>query len=285
MPNLASLPAADLQAGADNWNRGFKNYLINGDFAINQRVFAGGALAAGVYGFDRWKAGTGGCNISLSAGVLTHTSGPLVQVIEAPDLAGKTITVSVDALTGGNLTVNVEGVIGTIVAGSGRVGVAVAVPAGSTGNVTLTLTPSSGAVTYKRVQVEMGSAATSFEWRPASAELSMCYRYFQRFKQLDGASTYHIFGNGYSANTTQANVPLALPATLRGAPAITYAGTLALVQAGVFYTNISGMTVDFGTGIATVTITLATASLTTNVPTILAASNSLNTLINLDAEL
>lgn len=56
----------------------FKNLLINGDFAINQRSFAGGALAAGVYGYDRWKAGTGGCNVTLSGSVLTHTSGPLV---------------------------------------------------------------------------------------------------------------------------------------------------------------------------------------------------------------
>ncbi|KZC17010.1 hypothetical protein RHOFW510R12_01550 [Rhodanobacter sp. FW510-R12] len=213
MPNLASLPAADLQAGADNWNRGFKNYLINGDFAINQRVFAGGALAAGVYGFDRWKAGTGGCNISLSAGVLTHTSGPLVQVIEAPDLAGKTITVSVDALTGGNLTVNVEGVIGTIVAGSGRVGVAVAVPAGSTGNVTLTLTPAGAAVTYKRVQIELGSVATEFEWRPSQIELSLCQRYGEA---VNGPQ---ILGFAFSATDMMAGYNFAM--TKRSAPTIT----------------------------------------------------------------
>jgi len=33
-----------------------ENLLINGDFQINQRGFGGGALTAGVYGFDRWKA-------------------------------------------------------------------------------------------------------------------------------------------------------------------------------------------------------------------------------------
>ena len=247
------VPAAPL------WTNGFKNYLINGDFAINQRGFVGGdiggvvtgttitaggsgytsaptvAFAAppaggtqatgtavitsgavtsitinnpgagytaapaitfsggggtgatatctvssttGIYAFDRWKSGSSVCSISLSGDVLTHTSGPLVQVIESPNLAGKTITVSVDALTGGNLTVNVEGVIGTIVAGSGRVGVSLAVPSGSTGNVTLTLTPASGAVTYKRVQVELGSVATAFEWRPAQVEIEICQRYF-----------------------------------------------------------------------------------------------------------
>ena len=38
------------------------NLLLNGDFQINQRGFAGGALSAGTYGFDRWKADAGGAN-------------------------------------------------------------------------------------------------------------------------------------------------------------------------------------------------------------------------------
>lgn len=182
MPFLSALPTVDPQSvvdGAALWNNGFKNYLINGDFAINQRGFAGGALAAGVYGFDRWKAGTGGCSVSLTSGVLTHTSGPMIQVIEAPNLAGKTVSVSVEDLTGGNLTASIDGVSGVIVAGAGRVGVAIAVPAGSTGNVTLTLTPVSGAVTYKRVQIEMGSVATAFEFRPPAAEIDLCVNYFR----------------------------------------------------------------------------------------------------------
>lgn len=287
MTFIANLPTVDPQSvkdGATLWNNGSKNYLINGDFAINQRAFAGGALAAGAYGFDRWKAGTGGCNVSLSAGVLTHTSGPLVQVIEAPNLAGKTITVSVEGLTGGNLSVNVEGVVGAIVASAGRSGVSIAVPGTSTGNVTVTLTPASGAVSYKRVQVELGGVATAFEWRPASVEQSLCNRYFIRLRQLDGTA-YYIFGAGYSANTTQANIPIPLISLMRAAPAMTYAGVLALVQAGVFFTYISGITISYGVGLATLTVTLSAASLTANVPTILAASNDLAAKISLDAEL
>ncbi len=282
MPNLASLPAADLQAGADNWNRGFKNYLINGDFAINQRVFAGGALAAGVYGFDRWKAGTGGCNISLSAGVLTHTSGPLVQVIEAPDLAGKTITVSVDALTGGNLTVNVEGVIGTIVAGSGRVGVAVAVPAGSTGNVTLTLTPSSGAVTYKRVQVEMGSAATSFEWRPVGTELLLCQRYYSRFKS---GGVFQGFGSGIiSASTVCTSVVIKLPATMRAAPATTYSNLR--IYDGSAVPAVTSVSYDGATqDILNPEFTCSSGGLTVGRLGTVQANNNINAFIAADAEL
>lgn len=201
MTFIANLPTVDPQSvrdGAALWDKGFKNYIINGDFAINQRVFAGGALAAGVYGFDRWKAGTGGCNVSLAAGVLTHTSGPLVQVIEAPNLAGQTITVSVEGLSGGNLSVNVEGVAGVIVASAGRSGVSIAVPGTSTGNVTVTLTPASGAVNYKRVQVELGSVATAFEWRPVAIELALCKRYYEK-SYSDGVAPGAIAQQGKSA--------------------------------------------------------------------------------------
>jgi len=213
MPFLSSLPTVDPQSvvdGAALWNNGFKNYLINGDFGINQRAFAGGALAAGIYGFDRWKAGTGGCNISLSAGVLTHTSGPLVQVIEAPNLAGETITVSVDGLSGGSLDVNVEGVTGVIDASASRAGVTLTVPSTSTGNVTVTLTPASGAVTYKRVQVELGSVATAFEWRPTQIETALCERYYQSsyaavYGFATGSGQY--FGNFVSFNTSMQSAP------------------------------------------------------------------------------
>ncbi len=54
------------------------NLLVNGDMAINQRGFAGGALAAGAYGFDRWKAATGGANLSLSGFAVTLTSGAII---------------------------------------------------------------------------------------------------------------------------------------------------------------------------------------------------------------
>lgn len=59
------------------------DYVINGDFAINQRNFAGGVLAGGSFGFVRWKA-VGAADLALSGGILTLTSGKIAQVIEAP---------------------------------------------------------------------------------------------------------------------------------------------------------------------------------------------------------
>lgn len=157
----------------------YKNLLINGAFRLNQRVFAGGALAAGVYGYDRWKAGTGGCNVSVNATtfVVTHTSGPLVQIMEAPRLAGEVVTVSVLSPSG-SVSVNVDGQTGTITAGSGRRSATVTVPGGSTGDVTLTLTATG--VTYSDVQLERGGAATTFEFRPAAMELALAQRYYEK---------------------------------------------------------------------------------------------------------
>lgn len=156
-----------------------KNLLINGSFRINQRVFAGGALAAGVYGYDRWKAGAGGCNVTVNGTtfVVTHTSGPLVQVIESPRLAGQVVTVSVENPSG-SVSVNVDGQTGTITAGTGRRGATVTVPIGSTGNVTLTLTATG--VTYSDVQLERGPFATTFEQRPTGVEVALCQRYYQK---------------------------------------------------------------------------------------------------------
>lgn len=196
---------------------GFKNYLVNGDFALSQRAFAGGALAAGVYGFDRWKAGTGGCNVSLSGGVLTHTSGPLVQVIEAPRLNSEVVTVSVEDPSG-SITVNVDGQTGTITAGSGRRGVQITVPAGSTGNVTLTLAATG--VTYRRVQLERGAAATGFEWRPASIEYQLAARYYRRGRYA---------ADFYTTNGSFQTMRVPFGANMRAVPAVagTFTYTLA----------------------------------------------------------
>jgi hypothetical protein len=225
----ATAEAAAQAAGTALDQSSFKNLLINGDFVINQRSFAGGALSAGAYGYDRWKAGTGGCNVTLSGGILTHTSGPLVQVIEAPRLAGKTVTVSVEDPSG-SITVNVDGVTGTITSGSGRRGVSIVVPSGSTGNVTLTLTATG--VTYTRVQLEVGASATQWDARPIAIQLTLCQRYCERVDFIaaaDGASFKSIY---FKVNK-------------RGNPALTLvSGTVApaaLQQRGGYYFSIAGL--------------------------------------------
>lgn len=152
-----------------------KNLLINAECLINQRGFSGGALGEGVYGYDRFKAGAGGCNFSVSGGVWTHASGPIVQIVETPTgVYGSNVTFSVEDPTE-DISVTVGGVGGTITAGSGRRGVTLAIPAGS-GN--LTVQWSATGATYSRPQFERGTTASSFEYRPAGIEITLCQRYF-----------------------------------------------------------------------------------------------------------
>ncbi|MDG2508624.1 hypothetical protein [Stenotrophomonas maltophilia] len=179
---------------------GGDNMLINCGVPINQRGFAGGALAAGAYGYDRWKAGTGGCNVTINAttGVFTHTSGPLQQIVEAPQLAwGQPLTISVENPSG-SISVSVGGATGTITAGSGRRGITLT-PSGS-GNMTVQLTASG--VTYARPKLERGSAASPFVARPQALEVALCQRYYQVEKVGDNGTSRLNLVNGFFQNST-----------------------------------------------------------------------------------
>ncbi|HEX2552060.1 MAG TPA: DUF2793 domain-containing protein [Microvirga sp.] len=153
------------------------NLLINPEASVNQRGFAGGALAAGAYGFDRWKGGPGGCTVTRAAdGTLTLT-GALTQVVELPDLAGRTVCLSVENPTA-PVSVSVAGIAGVIAAGPGRRAVALAVPSGATGDVTVTL--SGSAVSFARPLLNLGPAAAPFERLSPGATLALCQRYFAK---------------------------------------------------------------------------------------------------------
>lgn len=215
-----------------------RNLLINGDFQINQRGFSGGALAAGSYGFDRWKASAAGvATQSLSGRTLTLTSGTLVQVIEAPNVAGLKLTISVGDLSGGALNVTIAAAgggsgsaSGSIAPGSGRRGVTLTVPASASAHLELQLTPAAGAVTFREVQVEIGKIATLFERRLPGLELLLCQRYFLKTFPMATAPTQNsgVFQGAITVGPTPAGGGAGtlcgtwnFPARMRAAPTIT----------------------------------------------------------------
>ena len=221
--NLAALSAA---------LPSLRNRLINGAMSINQRTFSGGALAAGAYGYDRWKAGSSAANMSVSStGVITHSSGPIAQVIEdnnAADLSGSVITVSVEDPSG-SVSVSLaysatstSAVTGTIAAGPGRQALVLTLPAG-TGNLTLTLTASN--VTYKRVQLEPGAVATGWDHRHRGIELALAQRYFWQ-----GQPTPNL-NFGAHTNGVYFSWPCAHPQVMRAAPTVTQS-TSGVTQGG-----------------------------------------------------
>lgn len=146
---------------------GFKNRIINGSFHVNQRAVSGTVtLAAGVYGHDRWKAGASGCTYTFSTTAnvttLTITAGSLLQVIEGVNLDSGTYCLS--------WTGTAQGKIG---AGSyGASGITGAVTGGSNLNIEL----STG--TLSRVQLEVGTVPTVFDFEDYTTLLTKCQRYY-----------------------------------------------------------------------------------------------------------
>ena len=73
------------------------------------------------------------------------------------------------------------------------------------------------------VQLEKGSTATSFDYRPYGTELALCQRYYYRIK-AGGTASY--FGLGLVDSSTIANIITNFPVTMRVAPsALEQSGT------------------------------------------------------------
>ena len=84
------------------------------------------------------------------------------------------------------------------------------------------------------VQLEKGSTATSFDYRPYPVEFSMCQRYYEVLKTYDGNAGASLFG--FAASTTSAQVFGSFQVTKRTTPTFTSAAasnyTLYLGTAG-----------------------------------------------------
>lgn len=163
---------------------GADNLLVNGDFRLNQRGFGGGALTAGSYGHDRWKAAAGGANYTIAGFTIALASGELEQVIEPAfwglaTLASTQLTISVESPSA-DLAVALGSATGTIPAGSGRRSVTMSTVAGDTGNLSLKIKRLvAGAVTFARVRLEVGANANAWSARPTGAELDLARWYYQ----------------------------------------------------------------------------------------------------------
>ena len=83
----------------------------------------------------------------------------------------------------------------------------------------------SGATFYiTGVQLEKGSTATSFDYRPYGTELVLCQRYLVVY---GGTAASTAMGVGQvEGGGTAANVPMFFPVTMRSAPTLTYQGAL-----------------------------------------------------------
>jgi hypothetical protein len=95
------------------------------------------------------------------------------------------------------------------------------------------------------VQLEKGSTATSFDYRPYGTELALCQRY--AFKRLaDGSvNNYAPFGMGRYYTTTNVQLYVPFPVTMRTSPtSITVGGTIFANDAGFGGADITGVALN-----------------------------------------
>ena len=86
------------------------------------------------------------------------------------------------------------------------------------------LVATSGATFYiTGVQLEKGSTATSFDYRPYGTELALCQRYYAK---MQAANSYSSFGAGMVDIATQANVHVKHPVTMRTTPTFSFSGNI-----------------------------------------------------------
>jgi hypothetical protein len=107
------------------------------------------------------------------------------------------------------------------------------------------------------VQLEKGSTATSFDYRPYGTELALCQRYFETF---GGGSNVMLPGSGTWASTTNAVISLVYTVQKRSSPTMSYAGTVSSFEAvneGVAWKAASSIAFA-GTGTNATEMTIAT---------------------------
>jgi hypothetical protein len=184
--------------------------------------------------------------ITGAASVTAVGIGQRIEQLNSYDLAGSTATLSADLAISATLTTvtwtasyaNTADTFGTlasptitqIATGTFTVSATVTnfnaqitIPAAATTGIQILFTVgalTSGLTwTVGNVQLEKGSTATSFDYRPYGTELVLCQRYYwQSTSKSNGAQFFEAPGAIISA--TQARINFFLPAAMRGTPAV-----------------------------------------------------------------
>ena len=188
---------------------GTKNVIIDGNFNVNQRGVSGTVtLAAGAYGHDRWKGGASGCTYTFATvanvTTLTISAGSLIQVVEGLNLQSGTYTLSFSGTAQGKInggSYSASGVTGT-----------------ATGGTNMSIEFNTG--TLSLVQLEKGSTATSFDYRPYGTELGLCQRYYIQ-DAAAGVDAYTVLGSNVIGTYY-------FPVYMRASPTITQNGAVVI---------------------------------------------------------
>jgi hypothetical protein len=140
----------------------------------------------------------------------------------------------------------------------------------------------SGTMTVTGVQLEKGSTATSFDYRPYGTELALCQRYFVR---LLGNSNYEMPPSGViAASTTNAYGYIGVPVQLRTLPSIS--GSNYRLDRVVAGNAASAIAIDTGyNSVNSAGVNVTSSGLTSGLSYTVTAANTTSAYIYISAEL
>lgn len=198
----------------------------------------------------------------------------------------KTITVAGDT-SGTWLTTNGIGILLFFSLGSGSTYSGTAgswsgsVYTSSTGATSVVGT--NGATFYiTGVQLEKGSTATSFDYRPYGTELQLCQRYYA--KMTAGTGAYTGFGVGYQETTSVAYIVFKYPTTMRSSP--TFSQSNCAINDTVSFTAAATLSTTFaGSDSARIRVTFSPAGGAQFRPVDFLANNNTSAYFDMSAEL
>jgi len=200
-----------------------------------------------------------------AASVTAIGCGQRIESLNSYDLAGQTVTLSafianslLTSVTWTAYYANTTDTFGTL-ASPTRTQIAtgtftvtstltqynaqIAIPLAATTGIEIVFTvgaQTSGTWQLDKVQLELGSSATGFEYRQYQQELALCQRYALKYNT--DAIVFAFIGIGYATTTTNANISLPLPVQMRTAPTVITSSTL-MVQDGTTITAVTSTSI------------------------------------------
>ena len=225
------------------------------------------------FGHDRWKGGASGGTYTFTQGALgvnttiTITSGSMMQVIEGCNVAeGGTYVLSWTGTAQGRLNAGTYGSSGTVTV------------TGWTPGTNLPVEFNTG--TVGNIQLEKGSTATTFDYRPYGTELALCQRYYLQ-DTFTGANGVGPVGFADGALASLHSYYYKVP--MRSAPTFSFSGSFEIRRGGSVASAVTNIILDL-ISINMARMIVATSGLTTGQGVILEAASGAPSL-NFSAEL
>ena len=136
--------------------------------------------------------------------------------------------------------------------------------------------------TIGNVQLEKGSTATSFDYRPYGTELALCQRYYAQMNSVGGYNS--VFGAGYCDTSIAVKLYTPLPVQMRSTPTVTASAGNTFYVASTAGTACSAFTAQYAT-VNGISNQFATTGQTAGQGTLMRDNNTTSAYIAASAEL